>query len=114
MAHAGPRVSRAIIAASTVELLAAAFFPAFGAEGLGDADIVVDQFGYPNWAQKIAVVRDPQIGFDAGRHFAPGEIYALVNSDTGEKRRLGRLKPWRAGAADASSGDRAYWFDFSA
>ena len=34
--------------------------------------IVVDQFGYPTKAPKIAVIRDPQVGYDSVAHFAPG------------------------------------------
>ena len=34
--------------------------------------IVVDQFGYPTKATKIAVIRDPQMGYDSAVHFTPG------------------------------------------
>ena len=40
--------------------------------------IVVDQFGYPTRASKIAVIRDPKEGYDDAAHFTPGAIYALV------------------------------------
>src|SRR5689334_15196197 len=44
--------------------------------------IVVDQFGYRPAAEKIAVVRSPQRGFDSGMPFAPGATYALVDAHT--------------------------------
>ena len=34
--------------------------------------IVVDQFGYLPDSRKVAVIRDPQAGFDAGESFSPG------------------------------------------
>src|SRR5579863_9848594 len=40
-------------------------------------NIVVDQFGYRTVAEKIAVVRSPQKGFDSAAPFAPGAKYAL-------------------------------------
>lgn len=74
--------------------------------------IVVDQFGYPSDASKIAVVRDPVTGFDAAESFIPGTSYALVNAQ-GQKVFSGTLQLWSGGTEDASSGDKAWWFDFS-
>ncbi len=76
--------------------------------------IVADQFGYPTSGEKIAVIRDPQTGFDAGAAFTPGASYALVNADTGARALSAAPVAWNAGATDASSGDKAWWFDFSA
>ena len=42
--------------------------------------IVVDQFGYLPDGEKVAVIRDPQTGFDATASFTPGSSYALVNA----------------------------------
>lgn len=75
--------------------------------------IVTDQFGYLPGSSKIAVIRDPQVGFDAGDSFTPGTWYALVDAATGEKVFRGRQAVWGGGATDASSGDRAWQFDFS-
>src|SRR6516164_9648596 len=41
--------------------------------------IVVDQFGYPTKASKIAVIRDPQMGYDNVVSFTPGTTYAVVD-----------------------------------
>jgi endoglucanase len=75
--------------------------------------IVVDDFGYRPGAAKFAVIRDPQTGFDAAEAFEPGASYALVDAISGEHVFTGALVPWNGGAEDPSSGDRAYWFDFS-
>jgi endoglucanase len=74
--------------------------------------IVVDQFGYPTLAEKIAVIRNPQTGFDAGS-FTPGAMYALVDLQSNAKVLEAAPKAWKNGATDTSSGDQAFWFDFS-
>src|SRR5215813_13315465 len=68
--------------------------------------IVVDQFGYPTKAAKVAVIRDPQIGYDNGAHFTPGTRYAVVDRSTGRIAKEGALTPWNAGATDTVSGDK--------
>ena len=75
--------------------------------------IVVDQFGYLAVSEKIAVVRSPEKGFDATTKFTPGAKYALVDAHSGAKLLEAATKPWNGGAVDASSGDKAWWFDFS-
>ncbi|HEY3233964.1 MAG TPA: glycoside hydrolase family 9 protein [Polyangiaceae bacterium] len=77
------------------------------------ATIVVDQFGYLTQSEKIAVIRDPQKGFDAAESFTPGGTYAVVTKDGDKHAFTGAVKPWRGGAQDPSSGDKAWWFDFS-
>lgn len=75
--------------------------------------IVVDQFGYPTPARKIAVIRDPQTGFDSSSRFTPGQQIVLVNVKTGSVVKSGAPVPWNGGTTDPASGDRAWWFDFS-
>jgi endoglucanase len=75
--------------------------------------IIVDQFGYLPDSRKIAIIRDPQVGFDADESFTPGMIYTIVNANTGEKIYSGKPFLWNLGATDASSGDKIWQFDFS-
>jgi endoglucanase len=75
--------------------------------------IVVDQFGYPTKASKIAVIRDPQIGYDNTAHFTPGTTYAVVDQSTGKITKQGPPTAWNGGATDNVSGDKVWWFDFS-
>ena len=75
--------------------------------------IVVDQFGYPTKASKIAVIRDPKLGYDNAAHFTPGATYALVDQSTGKIAKQGPPTPWNGGATDSMSGDKVWWFDFS-
>jgi hypothetical protein len=76
--------------------------------------IVVDQFGYRPSSEKIAVIRSPQTGFDSGQSFTPGAMYALVDAHSSKKLLEAAPTVWNGGAVDGSSGDKAWWFDFSA
>jgi hypothetical protein len=75
--------------------------------------IVVDQFGYPTKALKVAVIRNPQQGYDSAVHFTPGKTYAVVDQSTGNTVKIGTPIAWNGGATDIVSGDKAWWFDFS-
>ena len=75
--------------------------------------IVVDQFGYLPDANKIAVVRQPDLGYDAGSSYAPTKPLQLVDAATGRVVVSKVAVPWNAGAVDRVSGDRVWWFDFS-
>jgi hypothetical protein len=75
--------------------------------------IVVDQFGYLPDSEKIAVLRDPKTGFDADDAFSPGASYSLIDARTGKAALTSAVTVWNAGATDPSSGDKAWWFDFS-
>jgi hypothetical protein len=75
--------------------------------------IVVDQFGYRTNDQKVAVIRSPQTGYDSNAAFTPGSKYSVVSKSTGKSVKDGTLTPWNGGATDATSGDKAWWFDFS-
>lgn len=75
--------------------------------------IVVDQFGYLPDAQKIAVIRDPQVGYDADKSFTPSASLNLVNMTTGQIVLTASPVIWNSGSTDSTSGDKAWWFDFS-
>jgi endoglucanase len=75
--------------------------------------IVVDQFGYLPDAQKIAVIRDPVTGYDAAESFTPSSSLTLVNLDNNEVVLTAAVVAWSSGETDTSSGDKAWWFDFS-
>ena len=76
-------------------------------------NIVVDQFGYRTSAEKIAVVRNPQMGFDTSSSFTPGTTYQVVDAHSGQSVFQGAPMAWNNGNTDPSSGDKAWWFDFS-
>jgi endoglucanase len=75
--------------------------------------ILVDQFGYRPADAKMAVIRDPEQGYDSGDRFVPGEVYQVRGSGDGRVVFQGRPVAWNHGTVEASSGDRGWWFDFS-
>jgi endoglucanase len=75
--------------------------------------IHVDQFGYLPSERKVAVVSDPQKGYDAGDHFSPGEAYEVRRVADGTVVLRGSLAVFNKGETDSASGDRGWWFDFS-
>lgn len=77
------------------------------------AFIVVDQFGYLPDSKKVAVIRDPQTGYDAALSFTPGATYQLINLDTNAVLLSGTAVSWKSGATFAAAGDKAWQFDFS-
>ena len=75
--------------------------------------IIVDQFGYLPLSEKIAILKDPQTGFDAGSSFVPGNHYVVVNARSGAHVFRGQPVVWSSGSTDVSSGDKAWHFDFT-
>ena len=75
--------------------------------------ISVDQFGYLPHANKIAVIKSPQVGFDANQVYSPGSLFALVNVQNDEQVYTANIKAWKNGNTDQSSGDKVWHFDFS-
>jgi len=76
--------------------------------------IVVDQFGYLPELEKRAVIRDPQQGYDEREQFTPGKRYAVIDTRSGQTVFEGHPEQWKRGQVDTVSGDRVWWFDFSA
>ena len=75
--------------------------------------IIIDQFGYRPGDEKVAVIADPQEGFNRDEHFIPGKVYQVRKSVDGEVVFFGEPVVWNEGKTDELSGDRAWWFDFS-
>ena len=75
--------------------------------------IMIDQFGYRPNDQKIAVIIDPQFGFNAEDSFNPGSNYEVRRWDNDEVVYSGKITEWNNGAVDYTAGDKGWWFDFS-
>lgn len=75
-------------------------------------NIHIDQFGYRLNDQKIAVISDPQIGYNSGETFMPGSSYQVRKTD-GTPVFTGNIVLWNNGSTDPSSGDKCWHFDFS-
>jgi endoglucanase len=79
-----------------------------------DHHILVDQFGYRPADPKFAVVRSPDLGYDALDKFEPSLTYQLRREADGGTVLESALIPWKQGQVESLSGDRGWWFDFSA
>ena len=75
--------------------------------------IMTDQFGYRTDDPKIAVIVDPQVGFNADDSFMPGKVYEVRRWDNDEVVFSGEPQEWNGGAIDMTSGDKGWWFNFS-
>jgi endoglucanase len=74
--------------------------------------IMVDQFGYLTNAKKVAVLRKPKVGYDAGQDFWPQQL-SVVNAATGAVVYSFWPTEWNAQATDPDSGDQVWYFNFS-
>jgi len=95
-----------------ISLIIAFAIPAH-AQQSGVPHIIVDQFGYLPNLEKIAVIKDPQIGFDKRREHSPGKRFAVINKQTGQTVFADTPRQWKNGQVDEMSGDRIWHFDFS-
>lgn len=75
--------------------------------------IVVDQFGYMPNMKKVAVLRDPQTGYDASGAYTPASSIQLKDASTNTTVFSASPITWNSGNTDAVSGDKVWWFDFS-
>jgi endoglucanase len=75
--------------------------------------IMVDQFGYRPADEKIAVLADPLIGFNASDNYTPGERLQVRRLKDNAVVFSGHSMAWKDGITQESSGDRGWWFDFS-
>jgi endoglucanase len=78
-----------------------------------DPHILVDQFGYRPADPKVAVIRDPQVGYDHADQITPGQRYEVRRAEDGAVSLSGAISAWNDGSREASSGDMGWWFDFS-
>lgn len=76
--------------------------------------IQVDQFGYGLYAEKVAVLSNPQVGYNSFLTYSPTSTILLKDSSTNQTVFANLIQDWNSGATEASSGDQGWWFDFSA
>jgi hypothetical protein len=76
--------------------------------------IAVDQFGYRQDMAKVAIISDPQSGFNAAESYTPGGT--LEVRSWGDNTLVFSAAPtaWNSGLTHSQSGDRVWSFDFSA
>jgi|GEM_PF-816563 len=78
--------------------------------------IKVDQYGYLPNSKKVAVISDPQTGYNAIEVFTPGtgaNQYQIRRSSDDAVMLSGTITAWNGGATHTQSGDKGWYFDFS-
>lgn len=75
--------------------------------------IQVDQFGYLNDAEKVAVLSNPVNGFNAAQSYAAPALMEVRDSATQSVVWSGAPSVWNGGAMHTDSGDEGWWLDFS-
>jgi hypothetical protein len=75
--------------------------------------IAVDQFGYMPEMTKVAVISDPQTGFNATESFTPAATVQVRRWSDHVVVHSGAPTAWNNGSTHAQSGDRVWWFDFT-
>lgn len=74
--------------------------------------IHVDQFGYLSDSDKVAVISNPEVGFNSNESYSPGEVFEVRKSINDEVVFSESITAWKAGELHTQSGDRGWWFDF--
>jgi hypothetical protein len=74
----------------------------------------VDQFGYLPDEVKVAVISDPQRGYNRGDAYAPAPVLEVRRVSDGTVVLRAQVAIHDGGRVDAVSGDRGWWCDFSA
>lgn len=97
-------------------LLASLGGPAQAAPTTTTPHIKIDQFGYLPGMRKVAILADPQAGWNAAEAYTPGtgsgQIQVRRWADDAVVQSLTAL-PWKNGSTHAQSGDRGWQVDFS-
>ena len=75
--------------------------------------IAVDQFGYRPEMPKVAVISDPQQGFNAAESYTPGTNLEVRTWPSNIVMFAGAPIAWSNGVTHPQSGDRVWWFDFT-
>lgn len=100
--------------ASSLAIISFPFIAAIGTPlGTFNRHIAVDQFGYLPDMEKVAVLSDPQQGFNVAEHYRPGGILEVRTVDSNSVVFAAAPVAWRNGATHVQSGDKVWWFDFS-
>ena len=73
----------------------------------------VDQFGYLPNQTKVAVISNPQVGFNSSLSFTPNTTLEVREVTTDSVAYSGAIQAWNSGATHSQSGDQGWWFDFS-
>lgn len=74
----------------------------------------IDQLGYRPSARKVAVIIEPQTGFNAPSPYTPGPTLEIRDASTQSVVFSGSPVAWTNGNTHTQSGDKGWWFEFTA
>ncbi len=75
--------------------------------------IHVDQFGYLPAGNKVAVISDPQTGFNAAKSYTPATSLSVHDATNNNLINSFNRTSWNGNATHGQSGDKGWWLDFS-
>ncbi len=75
--------------------------------------IQLDQIGYRPNDRKVAVISDPQVGYNASLSYTPSGTMEVIDMMSNVVF-TGPVVAWNGGATHSQSGDKCWWFDFTA
>ena len=75
--------------------------------------IHIDQFGYSTNSEKVAVISNPEIGYNSNENYEAGTTFELRDAITDAMVYSNAPEIWNNGAIHEFSGDKGWWFDFS-
>ncbi|HTL83391.1 MAG TPA: glycoside hydrolase family 9 protein [Bacteroidia bacterium] len=97
----------------TLTLLSLFITGALFSQATFTSQIRIDQVGYRTTDKKMAVVSDPQVGFNASVSYTPSSTLEVHVYSSNALVYSGPCAAWNGGATNTQSGDKAWWFDFS-
>lgn len=74
---------------------------------------MIDQFGYRRLDNKVAVLVNPQVGYNSTDFYVPGKELQVRCHKDDSLVFCGSPVIWNGGSVCPSSGDQGWWFDFS-
>ena len=75
--------------------------------------IHVDQFGYLPNSDKVAVLSNPQVGYNSNLVYTPSAVLEIRNSTTNAMVLEIAPQTWNNGDTHDASGDQGWWLDFT-
>ena len=81
---------------------------------VSSAHLRIDAFGYRPPSVKVAILREPVQGYDAPDAYSAPALVQVRRAANGSVVWSGAATAWGGGAVHTTSGDRVWWFDFSA
>lgn len=76
--------------------------------------IHIDQFGYRPEAAKVAVISNPTVGYNNNTSYQAGNTFHVKEATSNATVFTGAPTTWSNGNTHDQSGDKGWWFDFSA